>query len=387
MAPIHETNVHSNQKKKLWIDLDNSPHVPFFSPIIRELRCRGYSVMITARDCFQVCGLADLYQLPYKRIGMHYGKNKLMKGIGLIIRSVQLAPIVIQNRPTLAISHGSRSQILLSALLNFPSLLLLDYEYSQKIAAPTWVMMPEAIAAPLFQFDKDKIIHYPGIKEDVYVPEFKPDPSIKAELGLNPQDVIATIRPPATEAHYHNPESEFLFSEVISTLGNTERVTMVILPRNDRQAVHIRSTWPDYIRSGKIKIPTKVINGLNLIWHSDLVISGGGTINREAAALGIPVYSIFRGKLGAIDNYLSQIGKLRIITNDKEVRHKIKITSRKQSPLANQGASAALKKIVESISEIAEGKCHGEANCGIPQSGFAEGAPYQAIGRRPGQDV
>jgi len=44
---------------KIWIDLDNTPHVPFFKPIIRELEKRGHEVVLTARDAFQVCELAD----------------------------------------------------------------------------------------------------------------------------------------------------------------------------------------------------------------------------------------------------------------------------------------------------------------------------------------
>ncbi len=355
--------------RKIWIDLDNSPHVPFFAPIIRELGANGFTMMITARDCFQVCGLATLYQLPFQRIGVHYGKNKLMKAVGLVIRSAQLAPAVLRGKPDLALSHGSRSQLLLTAFLKIPSILIMDYEFSQKIAAPEWLIMPEVIPSPLFHFDPRRIIRYPGIKEDVYVPEFKPDPSIRSRLGLNPGDVIATVRPPATEAHYHNPESEVLFSEVIRFLGERDGVTMVVLPRNTRQDTEIRSAWPDYIRSRKILIPDEVVNGLNLIWHSDLVISGGGTINREAAALGVPVYSIFRGKLGAIDDYLSRAGRLRLVRSIQEIRGDIAIVPRKSAPFSGKEHPAALARIVETITKIAEGTYSYEGDGGLQNSG------------------
>lgn len=99
-----------SQSKKIWIDLDNSPHVPFFSPIIKELSRRSYQVILTARDCFQVRGLADLFSMEYKRIGRHYGKNKALKVAGTVIRSVQLLPTALKEKPALAVSHGSRSQ-------------------------------------------------------------------------------------------------------------------------------------------------------------------------------------------------------------------------------------------------------------------------------------
>ncbi len=381
-------DAENSERKRIWIDLDNSPHIPFFDPIMKGLRALNYSLILTARDCFQVCGLADLYGLKYERIGVHYGKNKIMKAIGLMIRSAQLYPWVKRSSPDLAVSHGSRSQILLTALMRIPSVLIMDYEFAQKIAAPTWVLMPEVIPSPRFHFDEKRIIRYPGIKEDVYVPDFKPDPAIREELGLKNADIVATIRPPATEAHYHNPESEKLFSEVIRFLAETGKVTMVILPRNERQEESIRKDWPSLVLNGTIRIPEKVVNGLNLLWHSDLVISGGGTINREAAALGVPVYSIFRGKLGAIDHYLSRIGKLRLIQSIAEIRESIRIAPRGPVLAPAPENRATLKKIVESISEIAEGIAPHERNGGKSDvRGFIKRASYQGLHRRPRKDV
>ncbi|MDD5232383.1 MAG: DUF354 domain-containing protein [Syntrophales bacterium] len=344
-------------KKKIWIDLDNTPHVPFFHPIIRELRKKGYPVLITARDCFQVCGLADLYGMSYQRIGIHYGKNKAMKVLGTVFRAVQLTPVMLREKPVLAVSHGSRSQLLLSRLQGIKSVLIMDYEFSQKIADPSWIIMPEVIPDSSLPFRNSRIIRYPGIKEDVYVPEFESDSGILGDLGISAAELVATIRPPATEAHYHNPESEILFSEVISRLG-AEEVRMIILPRNERQNETVRKQWTRLIENGRIVIPEKVVNGLNLIWHSDLVISGGGTINREAAALGVPVYSIFRGRLGAIDDYLSREGRLHIIAYPEDVKTSIVLQRRKKDGGRPGRRTDALRKIVTSIEKIMEGE-HG----------------------------
>lgn len=342
------------QKKKIWIDLDNSPHVPFFKPIIEELNNRGYAVVLTARDCFQTCGLADHYNLKYKRIGKHYGKNMLLKGAGLLFRALQLAPTILKEKPDLALSHGSRSQLILSALLGLKSIVILDYEHARILpfARPKWVIMPEIISSESIAIDKKHILKYPGIKEDVYAPDFTPDPRIKDELGINDKDLMVTVRPPATEAHYHNPRSEELFKAAIDFLGHKDNIRIIILPRNEKQATVIKNLWPQWCAESRIIIPDHVVDGLNLIWFSDLVISGGGTMNREAAALGVPVYSIFRGKIGAVDRYLAENGRLTLLESGEDIRSKLALIRRSKENEANLGNRAALKKIVSAIEKI-----------------------------------
>lgn len=348
-----ETHAPVVKKQKIWIDLDNSPHVPFFKPIIDDLHRNGYSTFLTARDCFQVCGLADLMKLEYKKIGRHYGKNVLMKVAGLLIRSSQLMSSVLNEKPDIAVSHGSRSQVLISSLLNIPTVVIADYEHTQAVARPTYVIVPEMIPDSSVKGYSKAVLKYPGIKEDVYVPDFKPDPSILKDLGIQEDEILVTIRPPATEAHYHNPESERLFEETLNFLGEQENVRMVILPRNEKkQTAWVKSNWSVLCDSRKIIIPEHVVDGLNLIWHSDLVISGGGTMNREAAALGVPVYSIFRGKIGAVDRYLSENGRLVLLETVEDVRKKIILNKRLRADKIDNSNRKALGKIVEHIETI-----------------------------------
>lgn len=346
----------ANKNKKIWIDLDNSPHVPFFIPIMKELEKRGHSIILTTRDCFQVCSLADYHKLGHKRIGKHYGANKLLKVLGTIWRSIQLAPIVLKEKPDFSLSHGSRSLIILSSLLRIPTVLLFDYEYSQSIPfiKPVLGIAPEVIRnRNLAKHFKKGLRGYRGLKEDVYVSSFTPDRSIGKKLGLKENEIVVIIRPPATEAHYHNPESEKLFYEVVEFLGNTPDVRMVILPRNDKtQREMVFRTWPHWCEERKIIVPDKALNGLDLIWHSDLVVSGGGTMNREAAALGVPVYSIFRGKIGAVDKYLAEEGRLVLIETVKDVRSRIRPVRRNKGDMAGFGDRIALKNIMAAIEEV-----------------------------------
>lgn len=349
-------------KKKVWIDLENSPHVPFFRPIIAELEKRGYAVVLTARDCFQVCELADAAHLPYKRVGRHYGKHTLAKMTGLVVRALQMLPAMLRNQPDLAVSHGSRSLFLLATLLRIPTITIMDYEHVRwaGFAHQSWVLAPEIIPQEAFLkagIDEQHILRYPGIKEDVYTPCFRPSASFKSDLGLDGTEVVITIRPPATEAHYHNPESEALLAEVMEMMKRHPQAKAVLLPRTTRQEQELRKGWPTLFAGGRVIVPENVVDGLDLIYHSDLVISGGGTMNREAAALGVPVYSIFRGKLGAVDKYLEDTGRLVMLTSREDVREKLKIVPRNrlaETPFAGRNA---LQQVVENIVAVMESRC------------------------------
>ncbi len=339
----------------VWIDLDNSPHVPFFAPIVEELQRSGYRVLITARDCFQVCDLADLLKLNYRRVGRHHGKNRALKLMGLCWRALQLAPEALRQKPALAVSHGSRSQSLIASALRIPTVTIGDYEFARVLIPPTWFITPEIIPDTNVRARNGHILKYPGIKEDVYVPAFKPQPGILERLGVDSRDVLVLVRPPATEAHYHRPESDELFEGALNFLSTKPKVKIVLLPRNERQAASIRTKWPDLFSTGKAVIPSEVVDGLNLIWYSDLVISGGGTMNREAAALGVPVYSIFRGKIGAVDHYLAAAGRMTLIESTKDLEMKLEVVKRDRRMVSQDNHSPALATIVRHLKSILEG--------------------------------
>jgi len=350
-SPAPPSIATTASKGKIWIDLDNSPHVPFFAPIIAELQERDYSVVLTGRDCFQVRALVDLYRLNCKIVGHHSGKNTIRKVAGLCLRASQLAPTILKEKPNLAVSHGSRSQLIVAASLGIPSLFMGDYEFSTVSALihPTWLMCPDVIPNTSVQGDPGRILKYPGIKEDVYVPRFIPDPTLRSQLGLHEDDLVITVRPPATEAHYYNPDSSDLFNAVIEFARTQPGVRMVALPRNDRQAAWMRESWPGLFANGILRIPPSVVDGLNLIWYSDLVVSGGGTMNREAAALDVPVYSTFRGKIGAVDHYLSQSGRLVLLESAEDLPAKLRLVRRQRPAQPGRSDRGTLQSIVKQI--------------------------------------
>jgi len=223
---------------------------------------------------------------------------------------------------------------------------------------PRWEIVPEVLLnESLHCRNRDRIRTYRGIKEDVYAPEFRPDSSLREELHINGSDVIVTVRPPANEAHYHNPESEAFFVAFMNRLYGTSGAKAVLLPRNKAQEAQIRSAWPHWFADSKVVIPTRAVDGLNLLWHSDLVVSGGGTMNREAAALGVPVYSIFRGKIGAVDRQLQRDGKLTLIERIEDVQTRILLERRKKQAQLNGKPGNALQDIVSHVQEIVKLDC------------------------------
>jgi len=353
----------NGSRHKIWIDLDNSPHVPFFVPIIEELKQRGYEILLTARDNAQVTELIRWNKLDCRLYGHHYGKNKLFKILGIGMRAIQLAPLILREKPDLALSHVSRSQIVLSSILRIPSLAMTDYEHARMRMVgirPQWLMVPEVISKTVAQAGYEGVLTYPGIKEDVYVPRFHATPGIREEFGFNKNDLVITIRPPASDAHYHNPMSDELFRDVVGFLGNVACVRMVMLPRSKNQANSVRQQWPHLITTRKIVIPDHAVDGLNLMWFSDLVISGGGTMNREAAALGVPVYSIFRGKPAAVDRYLAANGRLTLLESPKDVKT-IRLVRREPPQNPNFHRSPALSRIIENVTTTVELVCHSDA--------------------------
>ncbi len=340
--------------RKIWIDLDNSPHVPFFRPIIDELEKRGFTVFITARDAYQVTDLLSFYHISCRVVGKHHGRVKFLKRLGTCWRALQLAAIVRKEKPDLAISHGSRGCLLASTLLGIPNITLTDYEFVAKVPTirPTWMMVPSVIPDANLSLHGGRVMKYPGLKEDVYLSRFRPDSSLRRRLGITQEDVLVVVRPPATEAHYHNPESEALLTAALERIVNTPGTRGLLLPRNKRQETELRSAWSVSLADGLLHIPENVEDGLNLVWNSDLVISGGGTMNREAAAMGVPVYSIFRGKIGAVDRYLADQGRMVLLETEEDVRTKVRLEHRPRLANDTQNNVPALETIVQNIVHI-----------------------------------
>ena len=229
-----------------------------------------------------------------------------------------------------------------------------DYEYVKGIPffRPTLYLVPELLCEKLKRKHIKNVTGYPGIKEDVYVHDFDPDPTTLSSLGINGDKIIVTIRPPATAAHYHALKSDELFDQVVNHLFSNENIQVILLPRTKKQKLLLKGKWHDAFLSGKIIVPPHALHGLNIIWYSDMVLSGGGTMTREAAALGVPSYSFFGGREGAVDKYLERSGRLTVLRCRSDIESKLVLTRRKRPKVSAHGNRDALLYVVDAIERL-----------------------------------
>ena len=305
----------------LWIDLANSPHVPFFRALIPEFERRGHSVLVTARKFAQTIELAEAAGIEHFVIGGHGGAGLAGKAGNLIGRTTQLIRWARGRGIDLAVSHNSYSQTAAARSLGIRSVTLMDYEYQPAnhlaFRLASRVIVPRAFpenALRRYGAGVDKVRRYDGTKEDVYLADFVSDSHFQktlGEMGIGPEDVVVIVRPPADEALYHRFENE-LFNELITKLCSRPDVRIILLARSEAQRVAYNSR-----NCANMIVPHEALDGSNLIAHADLVISAGGTMNREAAALGVPAATIYAGKWAAIDEDLVREGRLvRIKTKE-----------------------------------------------------------------------
>ena len=301
---------------RVWVDLTNSPHVLVLRPVIEHLRAQGHDVQVTARDFAQTLALCDRFGIEHEPIGHHRGAGLADKARGLAARSAQLTRWAARRRFALAIGHGSNDITVAAALLRIPCSTTFDYEWatvqhSVNCRLAQAVVVPEVIPPErLYRYGaRGKLRRYEGLKEEYYLADFEPDAGILDELGLDATAPIAVIRTPPAVSLYHRFEND-LFAQVLERLRGTQSV---VLPRTPEQRAELR-------RTGGFVVPERAIDAQSLIAHADLVLSAGGTMNREAVALGTPVFTVFEGRLGAVDERLMEEGRLARLQRADQVR-------------------------------------------------------------------
>ncbi|MGB2710622.1 MAG: DUF354 domain-containing protein [Conexibacter sp.] len=302
---------------RVWIDLTNSPHVLVMRPVIDVLRADGHDVEVTARDFAQTLALCERFGIDCTAIGHHRGGRLAAKGLGLAQRSAALVRWARKRRFALALGHGSNDVTVAASLLRIPCSTTFDYEWATiQHTVNCWlaqaVVVPDAI--PPERLDRygarRKLHRYPGLKEEYYLADFEPDPAVLDELGLDAARPLVVVRTPPSVSLYHRFEHD-TFGAVLKQLRG-DGAQAVVLPRTPEQRAELT-------RAGGFTIPERAIDAQSLIAYADLVVSAGGTMNREAVALGTPVFTSFEGRLGAVDAQLIAEGRLRRLGDPAEV--------------------------------------------------------------------
>jgi predicted glycosyltransferase len=304
----------------VWVDCTAAAHPLVLRPLIERFQARGDEVVVTAREYGQTLGILERLGIPHVSVGEHGGASALGKARALAGRSSRLAGVVWRRRPELALAHGSVDLALVSSLLRIPSVQMQDYEFAgwqRQIAfrAARRVLVPDSI--PLERLRRvgareRKLVRYPGLKEEYYLAGFEPDAAVLEELGLDREKVLVVVRPPPETSEYHARND--VYGKAIARLAAADGVQAVVIPRTERQGAEVRA-----MAAPNLKVPEYAVDAQSLIAFADLVVSAGGTMNREAVALGTPVFTTFAGRMGGVDEALIAEGRLRVLSDPAEL--------------------------------------------------------------------
>ena len=301
-----------------------SAHVLVFRPLIELLRARGDVVEITAREYAQTLELLELHELEADVIGKHGGRSRLGKARALSSRLGALRGWARSRSFDLALAHGSHELTMTARRLGIPCSTTFDYEFAWLqhqlgCRAATNVVVPSAIPPERLErygVEPPKLLQYEGLKEEYYLADFEPDPAALDMWELDPARVLVVLRPPPDVSLYHR-SSNPLFPQTLDLLGTRDDVNAIVIPRTDEQRAFVqRLELPSVI------VPERAVDAQSLIAFADLVVSAGGTMNREAAALGVPVYTTFGGRLGGVDEALIREGRLVPLSDPRALQLK-----------------------------------------------------------------
>ena len=304
---------------RVWVDMTASAHVLVFRPLIGLLRRDGHEVEVTARDYAQTLQLLELHGIEATVVGRHGGRSRAGKGRALASRLRALRAWAAPRGFDVALAHGSHELTMTARRLGVPSATTFDYEFAWLqhqlgCRAATRVIVPEAIPAERLEtygVRPPKLLRYPGLKEEYYLADFEPDPSVPPACGVDPRRVLVVLRPPPDVSLYHR-RSNPLFPQVVDFLGRHEQVHAVVLPRTAEQRDYVRA-----LALPSLLVPDEAVDAQSLIALADVVVSAGWTMNREAAALGVPVYTTYGGRLGGVDEMLIREGRLRPLSDPR----------------------------------------------------------------------
>jgi predicted glycosyltransferase len=306
---------------RIWVDLTAPAHPVVFRPLVERLRQAGHVVDVTARDYAQTLELSRRLGLQATEVGRHGGASRLGKVQSLAGRTARLLAWARPRGFDVALAHGSNDLALVARMLGIPAANTFDYEFAtvqhnvgcrlaRRVVVPD-AIPPDRLAG--YGVGPGKLRRYPGLKEDYYLADFEPDEHVLARLGVDRRRLLITVRPPPDVSLYHR-KSNPLFPQVLAHIGHDPEVHAVVLPRTEAQRGTVRALgYPSLI------VPDGAEDGQSLVALADLVISAGGTMNREAVSLGTPVYTTYGGRLGGVDEQLIRERRLRPLTDPRAI--------------------------------------------------------------------
>jgi uncharacterized protein len=304
---------------RVWCDFTASAHPLVFRPLVERLQAQGHEVEITARDYAQTLQLIESQGMSATVIGHHGGRSAFGKATQMRARMRALRTWAKPRGFDLALAHGSHELTITARRLGIPSSTTFDYEWAWLqhqlgCRAATRVVVPDSIPSERlakYSAVPPKLQQYPGLKEEYYLSDFEPDEAVLRDFMIDRARVLVVLRPPPDVSLYHR-HSNPLFPMTLEHLGRSEDVHAFVIPRTEEQRDFVAS-----LDLPSVIVPERAVDAQSLIAFADLVVSAGGTMNREAAALGVPVYTTYGGRLGGVDEQLIRDGRLRPLTDPR----------------------------------------------------------------------
>jgi predicted glycosyltransferase len=307
---------------RIWVDMTNVAHPIVLRPLIELLEQDGHEVQITARPLSHTLDLLDAWGHPYSALGRYGGASKAGKARAAADRIGRLLGFARGRRFDYALAHASADLPPVCRALRIPNTTMFDYEWATLqhhviCRLATRVLVPEAIPPERLRrygAKPPKLIRFPGLKEEYYLASFEPDRTTLEKLGVPDGKPVCVVRTPPSYALYLGGSENALLPPLLRRLDR-QGCWSVVLTRTAEQRAAVNALGLD-----RAIAPEHAQDGRSLVALADALVSAGGTMNREAAVLGTPVWSIFEGPLGGVDELLVREGRMRILRDPEELR-------------------------------------------------------------------
>jgi predicted glycosyltransferase len=308
---------------RIWVDLTNTAHVLVLRPLVELLEADGHAVEITARPLSHTLELLDDWGHPYTALGHYGGVSRAGKARAATGRVAAMLSFGRGKGFDCALAHGSTDLPVVCRLLRVRNSTMFDYEWAAlqhhvNCRLANRVLVPDAIPAERlarYGARPPKLVRYPGLKEEYYMADFEPDPRVLDELGVDRELPLCVVRTAPSYALYLGGSENPLLPRLLRHLSENQGAQSVVLARTPEQRADVRALGLE-----RVIVPDRAVDGRTLVAYADALVSAGGTMNREAAVLGTPVWSIFEGRLGAVDELLAKQGRLKFLTDPSEVQ-------------------------------------------------------------------
>jgi predicted glycosyltransferase len=307
---------------RIWVDFTNTAHVIVLRPLVERLEAAGHDVAMTARPLSHTVELLEQWGRPHAVIGSYGGVRRRDKALVAVSRARRLVGWARGRRFDRALAHGSTDVPVVARALGIPNTTMFDYEWAAlqhhlNCRLANRVLVPDAIPPErLARYGARgaKLVRYPGLKEEYYLADFEPDPTVPAQLGLEHPEVLCVVRTAPSYALYLGGSETPLLARVLRRAAADSRTQTVVLARTDSQRADVRALGLE-----RVVVPEHAVDGRSLVALADVLVSAGGTMNREAAVLGTPVWSMFEGRLGGVDERLVRDGRLKLLGDPEAI--------------------------------------------------------------------